>query len=215
MIQCRETRCHWAKQGQNLVSTTFDISCLKIEDIVNEFGGERKGSKSDTLLDGLTKSANKNLAERFVGQKVMLSRSPKCLYLTNLSLDILKQVPLPPEIEALFTTPTTPAANPVKSTDLAAVFGKASTPVPTNVNINEERKLAYQSKEFFRQLAGHLKLTHVNQAGDIFTYVVTKDLSINDGVLNSILNGGEPISINGKERELVITFGFQKPITTL
>ena len=148
------------------------------------------------------------MAAKLAGQRVILSHTNKPLFITTCEVDILKQVPLPANIEDLFKAPTTPTSTP--NVGLASVFNKNPAPAaPANTNANDEKKYCYATKELFRQLAAHLKLSFADQTNDIFIFEVVPD-PVPQDVASSILNNGDALTDVNKEKELIVTFGFQK-----
>lgn len=203
------TQCHWYEQDKdNLCSVAFDLFIMKIDDTIEEFGGPRKNTRIDTIIEGLTKYANKNVAAKLVGKKLVVSSSGRPLYITALPTKILKSIPLPKELEDSLAPNT---AAPTKSSNnggfdaLASAFSSAGA-VTDNT---EEKRIAYGGKELFKQIAAYLRPTYSDEHGDLFIFEVMPDPCPTE-VASSVMRGGE--KIEDKETKLCISWGFQKEI---
>lgn len=200
MLQSSVQNLHWLKTQEVLGSIAFELKCIRTEDICAEFGADRKGTKQDTLIDGITKKANPQLAEAFDGKRIIVSNVGKPLYLTSLDVGMLDVIPIPPGI---VIAPTAPAP-----TNIAHIFSKGPTAQSVTTKVNDT-KLAHAAKEFFMQIAGYLKLVYNSQ--DLYVFEVTKTPQL-DSVAISVLNGGEPLTGNIKDTSLTLSIGIQKKV---
>lgn len=96
-----KVKCNWIDKTKDILSdVSFTISPYRMDDILEELGAERKGTKIDTIVDGLTKCADPTLAQQYLGQKILVSTSPESLYITSLAPQVFRDVQLPPNLEA-------------------------------------------------------------------------------------------------------------------
>lgn len=209
--------CDWIDKSKNLLcNVRFDVFPFKIDDIVNEFGGDRKQSRVDTLLDGLTKAARPNIASKLVGQKFIVSLKGQPLYLTHLSPTMLTGIPLPQEYEDLINPPNNPVAPVPAPTTTAAdtstvwaniAFDKtSSSPIPKDTG---ELRLGLAGKILFKSIAAFLKPVHNDEHDDLFILEVQQDMCPME-VIDSIFHSGEKIDPN--KDKVCISFGLQKAI---
>lgn len=192
------------KDTKELSSVAFDVFCLKIEDTLEEFGGERKQTKVDTIINGLLKNANHKVAEKLAGQKVILSNKNKPLYLTGLPTNILESFALPPDLENDLSNKAAPAPANTTTNSFLNAFGNISN----TAKVTTDKRVAYGGKELFKQIAAFLKLTYASEDDSLYFFEVQKEPCPND-VVGSILQNGEK---HGTEEKIVVCFGFQKKL---
>lgn len=207
---------HWTDKSADLLgSVQFEVYAQKIDDIVEEFGGSRKQSKLDTIIDGLTKASKPAIAEKLVGRKFIIStRSDgKPTYITTLSSKTLRNIPLPQEWEDTFKKDTaTPAPQNVVDPFAGAttIFQKAFNSTPTNSKLDDdERRIALGGKLLLYSIAGYLKPTFVDSQDDIFIMEVQREFCPAE-FASSVLRGGEKENV--KDTVIKLSYGMQKNI---
>lgn len=101
---------HYTKSPDLVNSITFNITPFRIEDMIAEFGADRKQTKRDTLINGITKYADKTVATHFLGKKILMHATNHPLYITEMPIDLLKTLKVPnflsPTGEAFFIAAT-------------------------------------------------------------------------------------------------------------
>jgi len=188
-----EVGTHWQDQAANkLTGCVFDCFVTKMQDIQEEFGGSpRKQTKEETLAEGLKAVHNATAAKAFVGQKFVVSKTGRNLFLSSLPYDDLLKLPLPQSYEDELTGGNAGGGSISAASPFASFGNKTSNNFgKSNANSTEEKRLGYATKIMFLSLAASMEVSYAHEDGDlVILEVVDKIEPMN--VVSAVFEGGE------------------------
>lgn len=193
--------CAWQdKATQKLVSCQFNMYMTKIDDITTEFcGSARKQTKSDTIIEGFKHVHNAAAAGNLIGKKFIVNRQGKPLFISSLPAQLLKNFPLPQEIED--------GLKQVQASMSTATRwpGNSGGDMQTRM---DDMRIAVAAKRMFMELGSSLQVVYAHSDNETFILQVSDKISGAESIVEALFDGGE--NTNGPY--FPISFGLLKDI---
>lgn len=192
-MQIPQVACTWAdKNADELESCSFQAFFTKMEHIQEECGDSpRKQTKVETIVEGLRHCFNEAAAAKLKGMKFLLSKSGRRLHLTNLPVQVLRQMPLCAAYDAEINGSSVVQNDPFGGNN---PFGGLTQKSAFGGQDNDSKRIGFASKQMLLSLLAGMDIIHAHSDNDLLILEVIdvkeKPEAVN-AVVDAVFDGGE------------------------